>query len=102
MKTFGLARVNSHIQAKGTGLEFQTKKMSQYAELHDLELIKVIQDVASGALETRDGIEEIKSEVKNGNIALTAECVGHSTWDMVKRYAKSMIDDNVQTNLNIL
>ena len=38
----------------------------------------------------------------NGNIALTAECVGHSTWDMVKRYAKSMIDDNVQTNLNIL
>ena len=39
---------------------------------------------------------------KNGNIALTAECVGHSTWDMVKRYAKSMIDDNVQTNLNIL
>ena len=38
----------------------------------------------------------------NGNIALTAEFVGHSTWDMVKRYAKSMIDDNVQTNLNIL
>ena len=68
MKTFGLARVSSHIQAKGTGLEFQTKKMSQYAELHDLELVKVIQDVASGALETRDGIEEIKSEVRNGNV----------------------------------
>ena len=68
MKTFGLARVSSHIQTKGTGLEFQTKKMSQYAELHDLELVKVIQDVASGALETRDGIEEIKSEVRNGNV----------------------------------
>jgi len=68
MKTFGLARVSSHIQAKGTGLEFQTKKMTQYAELHDFELIKVIQDVASGALETRDGIEEIKSEVINGNV----------------------------------
>ena len=68
MKTFGLARVSSHIQAKGTGLEFQTKKMSQCAELHNLELVKVIQDVASGAIKTRDGIEEIKSEVRNGNV----------------------------------
>ena len=42
--------------------------MSQYAELHDLELFKVIQDVTSGALEKRYGIEEIKSEVRNGNV----------------------------------
>ena len=38
----------------------------------------------------------------HSNIVLTSEYVGHSTWDMVKRYVKSMIDDNVQTNLNIL
>ena len=44
MKAFGLARVSYHIQAKVTGLEFQTKKMTQYAELHDFELINVIQD----------------------------------------------------------
>ena len=68
MKAFGLARVSSHIQAKGTGLEYQSKKMTQYAELHDFDLIKIIQDVASGALETRDGIEEIKAEVINGNV----------------------------------
>ena len=42
--------------------------MSQCAELHNLELVKVIQDVASGAIKTRDGIEEIKSEVRNGNV----------------------------------
>ena len=42
--------------------------MSQYAELHNLELVKVIQDVASGAIKNRDGIEEIKSEVRNGNV----------------------------------
>ena len=44
--------------------------MSQCAELHNLELVKVIQDVASGAIKTRDGIEEIKSEVRNGNVLL--------------------------------
>ena len=68
MKAFGLARISSHIQAKGTGLEYQSKKLTQYAELHELELVKVITDIASGALETRDGIEEIKAEIEKGNV----------------------------------
>lgn len=68
MKAFGLARISSHIQAKGTGLEYQSKKLTQYAELHELELVKVITDTASGALETRDGIEEIKAEIEKGNV----------------------------------
>ena len=49
----------------------------------------------------RNSVTKFLKDTKS-NIALTAECVGHSTWDMVKRYAKSMIDDNAQTNLNIL
>ena len=68
MKAFGLARISSHIQAKGTGLEYQSKKLTQYAELHELELVKIITDIASGALETRDGIEEIKAEIEKGNV----------------------------------
>ena len=68
MKAFGLARISSHNQAKGTGLEYQSKKLTQYAELHELELVKVITDIASGALETRDGIEEIKAEIEKGNV----------------------------------
>ena len=68
MKAFGLARISSHIQAKGTGLEYQSIKLTQYAELHELELVKVITDIASGALETRDGIEEIKAEIEKGNV----------------------------------
>ena len=68
MKTFGLAKLISHMHTKGTFLEFQTKMMSQYTELHDLELVKVIQDAMIGALENRDGIEVIKSEVRNGKV----------------------------------
>ena len=68
MKAFGLARISSHIQAKGTGLEYQSIKLTQYAELHELELVKVITDIASGALETRDGIKEIKAEIEKGNV----------------------------------
>ena len=68
MKVFGLARISSHIQAKGTGWEYQSKRLTQYAELHKLELFKVITYIASGALETRDGIEKIKVQIEKGNV----------------------------------
>ena len=71
MNTYGLVRISSHIQSEkngGTGVEFQTNKLSQYATLNDLTLIKTITDVCSGGLETRDGIEELQSHIENGEV----------------------------------
>ena len=37
----------------------------------------------------------------NGNIPLVAQLVGHSTWDVVRRYSKSVISEDTKTNLNL-
>ena len=66
--TYGLSRVSTTNQLEGTGLEYQNKKIKQYANLHELNLIKVISDCASGGLETRDGIEELKQDVIDGKV----------------------------------
>lgn len=70
-RTFGLIRVSSHTQddlSGGTGLQFQSEKISQYTELHELELVNIISDVCSGSYETRDGIEELKSLIEKGEV----------------------------------
>ena len=69
--TFSLVRISTSIQSEengGTGVQFQTEKLSQYATLNDFNLIKTITDVCSGGLETRDGIEELKSHIENGKV----------------------------------
>jgi len=37
----------------------------------------------------------------SGDIPLVSELVGHSSWDMVKRYAKSVIDEDKKTNVGL-
>ena len=37
----------------------------------------------------------------NGNIPLVAQLVGHSNWDMVRRYSKSVITDETEVNINL-
>jgi len=69
--TISLVRISTQLQTEemgGTGVQFQTEKLSQYARLTDLNLIKTITDVCSGGLETRDGIEELKSHIENGEV----------------------------------
>ena len=69
--TFSLVRISTSIQSEengGTGIQFQTEKLSQYATLNDFNLIKTITDVCSGGLATRDGIEELKSHIENGEV----------------------------------
>ena len=36
-----------------------------------------------------------------GNIPQVAELVGHSSWDMVKHYAQSVITDDTETNVGL-
>lgn len=70
-RAFGLVRVSTQIQTEehgGTGLSFQSEKLSQYANLNDFNLVKTISDVASGGLETRNGIEELKSHIENNDV----------------------------------
>ena len=62
-KTYGLVRISSHSQNEengGTGVEFQTKKLNQYAELNDYELGGIFIDEISGAIADRDGIRKLK------------------------------------------
>jgi site-specific DNA recombinase len=68
-KTYGLVRISSHSQNEkngGTGVEFQTKKLNQYAELNDYEIGEIFVDEVSGAIADRDGITELKELIKKG------------------------------------
>lgn len=67
-KSVGLVRVSTHLQSEGSGLQFQTEKILQYGELHDLQIVKVVSDVCSGSYETRDGVEEVKSLIEDGKV----------------------------------
>jgi len=70
-KSVGLVRISSHTQDDlngGSGLQFQEEKITQYCELHDLDLVKVVSDICSGSFETRDGIDEVKSLIENGEV----------------------------------
>ena len=70
-RTFALIRISTigqSVENGGTSIPFQQKKLSIYATLNDLNLIKTITDVCSGGLETRDGIEELKTDIENGDV----------------------------------
>lgn len=83
----GLVRVSTDLQTEkhgGTSIEFQKNKLVQYAELNDMDLTNVIVDVASGGLESRDGIEQLKSHIENGEVDVVL------VWN-VSRCFRSMI-----------
>jgi len=70
-RVIGLTRVSTTLQSEengGTGIQFQTEKIRQYANFNDFDYIKTISDVASGGLETRQGIEELKTHIENREI----------------------------------
>ncbi len=68
-KSVGLVRVSTIGQSEengGTSISFQSDKIIQYSKLNNFKLVKTIIDIASGGLDTRDGIEKLKLDVKNG------------------------------------
>jgi site-specific DNA recombinase len=70
-KTYGLVRISSHSQNEengGTGVEFQTKKLNQYAELNDYEIGEIFVDECSGSLAERDGITKLKHLIDDGKV----------------------------------
>jgi len=70
-KTIAIVRVSTILQTEdngGTSIQLQTEKLKQYSHLHDLDLKETIVDVASGGLETRDGIEKLKEMIERKEV----------------------------------
>ncbi len=61
-----LARVSSLSQQKNTSLSQQKSRIQQYADFNDIQIDKVIEEVESGAKETRQGLELLRSLVETG------------------------------------
>ncbi len=61
-----LVRVSSLSQQKNTSLEQQKNRIQQYAAFNDIQIDKVIEEVESGAKETREGLEKLRSLVETG------------------------------------
>ena len=69
LNAVSLLRVSTQQQSdNGTSLQFQEDKLKQYSDLNDFNHYKTISDVASGGLETRDGLKELEYEIENGNV----------------------------------
>jgi len=67
-KGYGIVRVSSLTQQDNTSLGFQTEQISNYTKLNNINLVEIISDTASGGLETRDGIEKVKSLILEGKV----------------------------------
>lgn len=66
MKVYGYARVSTEDQAKeGISLDAQKHKIRAFAELHGLDLVDIIQDVASAKTLKREGMQKLLEKVKN-------------------------------------
>ena len=67
-RSYGMCRVSTINQEHNTSIKHQREKISQYSNLNNFNLVDVITDVCSGAYETRNGIEEIKSLIDDGKV----------------------------------
>ena len=85
LNAVSLLRVSTQQQSdNGTSLQYQEEKLKQYSDLNDFNHYKTISDVASGGLETRDGLQQLEYEIENGNVDVVL------IWN-VSRVFRSMI-----------
>ena len=63
------ARVNSVRQSrKGASLEYQIKRLQEYATKNNLQIGEIISEVGSGASEKRDGIKKLLNKLSDGSL----------------------------------
>ena len=70
-KTFGIVRISSSTQNEkngGTGVEFQTNKLNQYAQFNDYEIGNIFVDEISGTVADREGITKLKGLINEGKV----------------------------------
>ena len=70
-KTYGIVRISSVSQNEtngGTSVEYQSKKIKQYAELNDYDLGGIFVDEISGVIADRNGITELKELIEKDKV----------------------------------
>ena len=80
-------RISTIGQMDGTGLEFQKSKLDAYVKYSEMNLVKTIEEVGSGANGDRDGLNQIKSMVENNEVDVVLEWnVSRGFRSLVKNY----------------
>ena len=66
-KVYSIVRVSSVSQSENTSLTHQKKMIRSYCELHNLNLIEIVEESGiSGTTEERDGLNYLMDKVKSG------------------------------------
>ena len=61
-----LVRVSGISQAQNSSLSSQKTRIHQYATFNEITIDKIIEEVESGAKETREGLELLRNLVETG------------------------------------
>lgn len=98
-RVLGCIRVSASEQAKeGLSLRFQKRKIKSFCELHDLELIRIIEDAGfSGKDTNRPGLQELLELIPNhdvnGVVVYRLDRLKRSTRDLL-----AMVDETFNQN----
>jgi site-specific DNA recombinase len=61
----GYSRISTQRQSEGTSLDNQKQKITEYCNLHDLQLTNVFSEIDSGGGNNRKVLTEIKNMIEN-------------------------------------
>ena len=64
----GLCRISSVSQKDNTSLSNQKKMIRDYCKMYGIELFNIISDCYSWTTSNRNGLNELKELVENGNV----------------------------------
>jgi DNA invertase Pin-like site-specific DNA recombinase len=103
-KAFGYIRVSGKGQIKGDGLTRQEKKISEFAELNGIEIVKVYKDKGvSGTLKNRPALAEMIVDLEQNGHGIKTVIV--EKLDRVARdlmIQESLIQDFREQNVNLI
>tara|TARA_R110002074_G_scaffold324392_3_gene494801 strand:- start:907 stop:1680 length:774 start_codon:yes stop_codon:yes gene_type:complete len=87
-------RISTIGQMDGTGLEFQKSKLDAYVKYSEMNLVKTIEEVGSGANGDRDGLNQIKSMVENNEVDVVL------VWNVSRGFRSMVVFANFYDFLN--
>ena len=64
----GLSRISSVSQKDNTSLSNQKKMIKDYCKMYGIELSNIISECYNGTTSNRNGLNELKGLVENGNV----------------------------------
>ena len=87
-------RISTISQMDGTGLEFQKSKLDAYVKYSEMNLVKTIEEVGSGANGDRDGLNQIKTMVENNEVDVVL------VWNVSRGFRSMVVFANFYDFLN--